>query len=811
MKQLVEVETMQRYTHYDSDLEGAILGAILLEKNCLINVIGLLNEDLFYYEANKFIYRTLIWMWEKGWNIDILTVAVFVCRNGLDKWQKVSQDSAPYYISRLTNIVVSTANIETHCLLLRQMYINRLLFQAKFSNEYSLDAALETKKKIDEAFNIGTADSWLSIEEVITKKLIPKMNDAAGYKIIETSFKKLNDVSPVEAGDYIIIGARPSVGKCLGLGTKIIMYDGTKKNVEDINIGDLLMGDDSTPRKVLSTTTGRELMYKIKQVRGIEYRVNESHVLSLMASRNQALSKHGDKIDMPLKKYLQQTKKFRNNWKGYKVSINFNEQRLIIPPYLLGLWLGDGSIGKPEISKPDEEIMNYLSGYSDGANYKFKINEPLNKCKSYRILAKTRKDNPFVFKLKELGVLNNKHIPKEYIINSKENRLQLLAGLIDTDGYLEKSGCYTIVQKSEKLINDIKYLCDTLGFRTTIKPIKKSIKSISFIGNYFLLCISGDLTTIPVKIKRKKWREEKIKRDWHISGLTIEKDIVDDYYGFELNGNGRFLLEDCTVTHNTAIAMQMASDIALKGNSVGIISLETKGDKLAARMLAAQTQIEFWRIWKNKMFEDQKQNFYNNASSLSNLPLYIFDKPTVNHIDIRIAANKIRRKVKGNLVLFVDYIQLVAPEEKSKLDRRLQINEISRALKLICMELENTSVIALAQLTRDAAKEPPRMHHLKESGALEQDAEKIWLLHRDKDEEEKLKGQGITTFDASLFVEKNKEGWTGEISLEFQAEQMTFKEKNSEIILPQNFKPARNFSEPKSSDDFDDGFNEQPF
>ena len=93
------------------------------------------------------------------------------------------------------------------------------------------------------------------------------------------------------------------------------------------------------------------------------------------------------------------------------------------------------------------------------------------------------------------------------------------------------------------------------------------------------------------------------------------------------------------------------------------------------------------------------------------------------------------------------------------------------------MELENTAVVALAQFNRDAAPDAPRMHHLKESGALEQDAEKIWLLHRDRDKDEKDKGQGITEFDASLYIEKNKEGWTGEIPLTFKAEQMVFREK----------------------------------
>lgn len=459
MKAVIEVEVISKHIHYDDEIEGAILGAILLEKNCLINIIGLLNEDLFFIEENKLIYRTIIWMWDKGWAIDMLTITHFIYQKGIDKWEKTTNTNLAYYITRLTNSVVSTANIEYHCLILRQLYIHRLLWETKHSEkEYTLDAALETKRKIEEAFNIGAVDSWMTIEEVINKKLIKKMNEPEGYQFIETSFSKLNKVSPIEVGDYIIIGARPSIGK-------------------------------------------------------------------------------------------------------------------------------------------------------------------------------------------------------------------------------------------------------------------------------------------------------------------------------------------------TALAMQLATDIGWNGNAVGIISLETKGEKLAARMLSGQTQIEFWRIWKNKLSEHQSEKFYNKASELSQLPVFIYDKPTVDHVGIRIAANKLRRKTKGNLVIFIDYIQLVAPEEKTRLDRRMQINEISRTIKLICMELENTSVIALAQLTREASKEPPRMYHLKESGALEQDAEKIWLLHRDRDKEEEQKGQGITTFDASLFIEKNKEGWTGEIDLLFEAEQMTFREKDSEIVTKIPTQPIKNFYE----------------
>ena len=213
MKSLIEAEVLSRYTHFDKDLEDAVLGAILLEKDCLINVMGLLNENLFYYEQNKLIYEAIMWMWEKGFAIDILTLTNLIYQKRIDRWREISTDELPYYIIQITKAVVSTANIETHCLLLRQMYVNRLLYEAKYSDEFTLDAALETRKKIDEAFNIGAVDSWMTLEEVINKKLVKRMNEPGGSNIIETSFTKLNEKSAIEAGDYIIIGARPSIGK----------------------------------------------------------------------------------------------------------------------------------------------------------------------------------------------------------------------------------------------------------------------------------------------------------------------------------------------------------------------------------------------------------------------------------------------------------------------------------------------------------------------------------------------------------------------------------------------------------------------
>src|SRR5690606_21713482 len=96
-----------------------------------------------------------------------------------------------------------------------------------------------------------------------------------------------------QSSDLIIVAARPGMGKCLGKGTKVVMYNGQLKKVEDVIAGDLLMGDDSTPRKVLSICRGREQMYWVHQNKGISYRVNESHILSLKRSRNEGKHKKG--------------------------------------------------------------------------------------------------------------------------------------------------------------------------------------------------------------------------------------------------------------------------------------------------------------------------------------------------------------------------------------------------------------------------------------------------------------------------------------------------------------------------------------
>jgi hypothetical protein len=182
--------------------------------------------------------------------------------------------------------------------------------------------------------------------------------------------------------------------------------------------------------------------------------------------------------------------------------------------------------------------------------------------------------------LKDLNLKNNKHIPDIYKFNSRENRLKLLAGLLDSDGNLS-SGIFEFTQKNEVLMNDVVYLARSLGFACYKKEKNTSwtYKGVKNYGKAFRICISGEgIEQIPTIIPRKRADPRKQIKNVLVSGIKVEKLEEDDYYGFELDGNHRFLLGDFTVSHNTSLA-HIISKIYQK---LGILSKNSKF-KLAHR------------------------------------------------------------------------------------------------------------------------------------------------------------------------------------------------------------------------------------
>ncbi|MBF9141196.1 replicative DNA helicase [Hymenobacter properus] len=728
------------------ELEMAVLGALMLEKDALTSVIDLLKPESFYKDAHQRIYKAVIRLFDKSEPIDQLTVV-----HELREMGELEAAGGPFYVANLTLKVNSAANVEYHARIITETAIKRELI--RISSEIQKDAFEDTTdvfKLLDDTesalFEVSEAnirknfDDMRSLMGKAIKELEEKKNQSDGLTGVPTGFSALDRVtSGWQPSDLVIIAARPGMGKCLGKGTKVLMFDGDLRNVEDVLPGDLLMGDDSTPRRVLSIARGRENMYWVRQNKGDDYRVNESHILSLKRSRNEGPHRHGDVLNITVKDYLAKGPKFRSNYKGYKVPVKFEAQELPVDPYFLGVWLGDGSSNDCRITGQDQEIIDYLHEYAAALNMQVTVGVVENRCNSYGITKGRQGGNIAEYslqdELRQLGVLGNKHIPRAYAINSTENRLRLLAGLIDSDGHLDPvSNGYEITQKNHRLARQIKFLGDSLGFRTSLTKKRATISSIGYESEVWRVRLYGDINRVPVRVARKKAQPWASPVDWRQTGITVEFDKVDDYYGFEIDGNRLFLLQDMTVTHNTAFVVSAMRNAAVDfKKAVAIFSLEMSSLQLVNRLISAEAELDSEKIKKGSLADHEWQQLNHKITALSAAPIYIDDTPGLSIRELRTKCRRLRSQ-KDVQMIIIDYLQLMSGNTDGRGGNREQeIASISRALKGIAKEL-NVPVLALSQLSRSVetrgGDKKPQLSDLRESGSIEQDADMVIFLYR---------------------------------------------------------------------------------
>ena len=371
----------------------------------------------------------------------------------------------------------------------------------------------------------------------------------------------------IEPPRGVLLYGPPGTGKCWGFNTPIIMYDGTIKMVQDIKENELVMGPDSMPRLVRGVTKGHGKLYKITPIKGDSFICNEDHILNLTRNRllNWRTDPHRvqDYVNISVKEYLLKSNDFKHSTKLWKTGIELSDKEVPLDPYVCGLWIGDGTIGSPYITHTitDREIIYPMKQAAKKLGIRLRYvpdkikNTGLWKFGNGNLGGVL---NPFTKIVRGFVVNEEKRIPSEYLLNSRDNRLKLLAGLIDTDGY-NTNNCIEIVTKYKGLSKDIKYLAGSLGFMVTIREKAGYIKSIDFKGVYYRLFISGNLDEIPIRVTRKKCHPRHQQKNVLHTGFTITDVGEGDYYGFTLDKDGLCLLGDFTVTHNTVMVKAVAT------------------------------------------------------------------------------------------------------------------------------------------------------------------------------------------------------------------------------------------------------------
>lgn len=363
-------------------------------------------------------------------------------------------------------------------------------------------------------------------------------------------------------------------GKCVAKGTRFIMFDGSIKNVEDIKVGDILMGPDSKPRTVLATTHGIDNMYKVIPENGIEHIVNSKHPIRTIYRKAYGNIVREELITAPnYIKTLSLHSRWRECYALEKVNgIEFEHKDVLIDPYIFGLWIGDGDKDSARFTNPDIEVIDTLKEFANANNLVCNIYNHSTSKLAKRI-SFTKKDcslNWFRQALDAMGVKDNKFIPKNYICTDRESRLQFLAGIIDTDGnYDARKHNFEIIQKLESVTTGIVYIARSLGIKTTVKT--KVVNGCT----YYRIFLLSKGWIIPTKVKRKQCPEyTALQKNPLECRFDIESIGKDEYYGFEVDGDSLCLLEDFTIFHNCP-NLQKALDVTLSNTESGAISVGT--------------------------------------------------------------------------------------------------------------------------------------------------------------------------------------------------------------------------------------------
>jgi GTPase len=480
----------------------------------------------------------------------------------------------------------------------------------------------KTKEILDVVVSKCGAVMTLLSEQKVVDSTTQEERKLYEFLIREHNHSRYVDVRVACAGNV-------DAGKCECKNTKIRLYSGQIKNIQDITTKDVLIGDDGTKRKILETTKGFGQMYKITPTNGEPFTVNKNHILCFKASNynyvyydkqrerygvrcfiwenylpkvttvffplqresrkfhrvgmkfyetpeeaeecantylanfltNLKCIKYQDVVELSLEQYVNLNKFTQSALKLYRVGVNYPEKDVPFDAYMFGYWLGDGTKGIPEITTADADIVEHFQNTLP--IYGLCLRKPPSAKYRYSICSAEGNEhgcNHFRNFIKEFS-LTEKYIPNVFKHNSRQVRLDILAGLVDSDGYLEKckSGyTFTMTKKNERLVDDIIEVSRSLGFASYKKyciktctngkdgPVKCECISFSIYGK-------GIEELQPV-LTRKSAKPRDTNKDvllTSIKNITIEPD--QEYYGFELGGNGRYIHDDFTVTHNSSL------------------------------------------------------------------------------------------------------------------------------------------------------------------------------------------------------------------------------------------------------------------
>ncbi|MGW4364773.1 replicative DNA helicase [Nocardia takedensis] len=764
-------EDFGRQPPHDMAAEQSVLGGMLLSKDAIADVVEVLRPGDFYRPAHQAVYDAILDLYGRGEPADPVTVAA-----GLDRRGELKRIGGAPYLVTLTQTVPTAANAGFYAEIVAEKAILRRLVEAGtrivqygYAGADGQDVAEVVDRAQAEVYEVTerrTTEDFLPLEELLqpTMDEIDSIASRGGISLgVPTGFTELDELTNgLHPGQMIIVAARPGVGKALALDTPLPTPTGWT-TMGEVRVGDELLDAHGRPTRVVAATdvlAGRPC-YEVEFSDGSVLVADEQHQwltetrASRRSARQAALGRNrqrNQRTFAEVRTTAQIAATLRCDTADRRLQhsvtntapLHLPEADLLVPPYTLGAWLGDGASAAAQLTTADPEIVARVEGEG--------------------IL------DDFQARLRTVGVLGDKHIPIGYLRGSETQRRALLAGLLDTDGTVTAGGSVQFAVTSARLIEDVRELIVGLGYRCQISTKRVRGRTEESSTCYTLTFATEDevfgLHRKAILHKERRGGRGVTRSNSRfivavrpVASVPVRCVEVDNPAHLYLAGRSMI------PTHNSTLGMDFMRSCSVKHGLASVIfSLEMSRTEIVMRLLSAEAKIKLGDMRSGRMSDDDWTKLARRMSEISEAPLFVDDSPNLTMMEIRAKARRLKQRHDLRLVV-VDYLQLMTSGKKVE-SRQQEVSDFSRNLKLLAKELE-VPVVAISQLNRGPEQRTdkrPMVSDLRESGSLEQDADMVILLHRpDAFERDDPRGG-----EADLIVGKHRNGPTATITVAHQ-------------------------------------------
>ncbi|MFP5345887.1 MAG: replicative DNA helicase [Actinomycetes bacterium] len=754
-------EDLGRTPPQDVAAEQSVLGGMMLSKDAIADVVEQVRGVDFYRPAHELVFDAVLDLYGRGEPADAVTVAAELTKRG-----QLGRVGGAAYLHTLITSVPTAANAGYYAEIVRERAVLRRLVEAGTrivqlgyaASGGDVDDIVNTAQaEVYAVTEKRTSEDYVPLAEVIEGTIdeIEASSHRGGAMVgVPTGFADLDQLTNgLHPGQMVVIAARPAIGKALALDTPLPSPTGWT-TMGDVAVGDQLLAADGTPTTVVGATevmTDRPC-YRVTFDDGTTV-VADAHHQWLTDARAGRPGQAGPAVrttqeigstlrcgtaDPRPNHSVQNTRPLR-----------LPEQELLIPPYVLGAWLGDGASRADRVATGDAEILMRVDAEAPDAG-----------------------ELPAL--LSSLAVLGDKHVPLRYLRASEEQRRRLLAGLLDTGGTVDSRGSVRFRMTNQRLAEGFVELLMSLGYRCGVSRRTVRGRREEASACYAVTFSTSDVV-FGISRKQIAHKERTTSHQAVAHRFIVDVQAIDPVpvRCVQVDHPDHLYLATRAMvpTHNSTVGLDIARSAAIKHGLTSVIfSLEMGRNEITMRLLSAEATVSLQHMRKGTMREEDWTRLARTMGRVSEAPLFIDDSPNMSLMEIRAKCRRLKQRHDLKLVV-IDYLQLMSSGKRVE-SRQQEVSEFSRALKLLAKELE-LPVIAISQLNRGPEQrtdKKPQLSDLRESGSIEQDADVVILLHREDAYERESPRAG----EADFIVAKHRNGPTDTITVAFQGHYSRF-------------------------------------